>query len=190
MPMGMRPVSCGEQRACRTASVGTSPPHAIAPDLSRSPAFLRCEKGRSGSPIKSGTTGVPRLSEQHSVTPAPVPGSTAPHIPPPAGAGQGGCRDKPGMTREQVRFALGTPLVADMFHADRWDYVYMRIPQGGGQPERRRFAEARALFGRAGIRVVLTIWTVSFMGCTTIRLRRLPEQARNVVVFRVSGLGK
>ena len=47
---------------------------------------------------------------------------------------------KPGMTREQVRFALGTPLVADMFHADRWDYVYMRIPQGGGKPERRRLA--------------------------------------------------
>ena len=47
---------------------------------------------------------------------------------------------KPEMTREQVRFVLGTPLVADMFHADRWDYVYMRTPQGGGQPQRRRFA--------------------------------------------------
>lgn len=31
---------------------------------------------------------------------------------------------KPGMTRAQVRFALGTPLVVDPFHADRWDYVY------------------------------------------------------------------
>jgi outer membrane protein assembly factor BamE len=31
---------------------------------------------------------------------------------------------KPGMTREQVRFVLGTPLVADIFHADRWDYVF------------------------------------------------------------------
>ena len=26
-----------------------------------------------------------------------------------------------GMTREQVKFLLGTPLVADAFHADRWD---------------------------------------------------------------------
>ena len=31
---------------------------------------------------------------------------------------------KRGMTRDQVRFILGTPLVADIFHADRWDYVY------------------------------------------------------------------
>lgn len=31
---------------------------------------------------------------------------------------------KPGMTRAQVRFVLGTPLLTDPFHADRWDYVY------------------------------------------------------------------
>lgn len=29
-----------------------------------------------------------------------------------------------GMTRAQVRTALGTPLVSDPFHADRWDYIY------------------------------------------------------------------
>jgi outer membrane protein assembly factor BamE len=29
-----------------------------------------------------------------------------------------------GMTRNQVRFLLGTPLIDDPFHADRWDYVY------------------------------------------------------------------
>ena len=29
-----------------------------------------------------------------------------------------------GMTRNQVRFLLGTPLINDPFHADRWDYVY------------------------------------------------------------------
>jgi len=32
---------------------------------------------------------------------------------------------KPGMTRAQVRFALGTPLVVDPFRKDRWDYVYL-----------------------------------------------------------------
>jgi outer membrane protein assembly factor BamE len=38
---------------------------------------------------------------------------------------------KPGMTREQVRYVLGTPLVTDMFHADRWDYVFYReLPDG------------------------------------------------------------
>ena len=33
---------------------------------------------------------------------------------------------KIGMTKEQVRFVLGTPLLTDVFHADRWDYVYRR----------------------------------------------------------------
>ncbi|NIF81671.1 outer membrane protein assembly factor BamE, partial [Paraburkholderia sp. Cy-641] len=31
---------------------------------------------------------------------------------------------KAGMTRAQVRQLLGTPLLTDMFHADRWDYVF------------------------------------------------------------------
>ena len=29
-----------------------------------------------------------------------------------------------GMTRNQIRFLLGSPMVDDPFHADRWDYVY------------------------------------------------------------------
>ena len=29
-----------------------------------------------------------------------------------------------GMTRSQVRFLLGTPMVADSFHQNRWDYTY------------------------------------------------------------------
>jgi outer membrane protein assembly factor BamE len=29
-----------------------------------------------------------------------------------------------GMTRSQVRFLLGTPVVQDTFHQDRWDYIY------------------------------------------------------------------
>src|SRR5215471_11672708 len=31
---------------------------------------------------------------------------------------------KPGMTRQQVREILGTSLLVDVFHADRWDYVF------------------------------------------------------------------
>lgn len=43
---------------------------------------------------------------------------------------------KRGMTREQVRFVLGSPLVTDIFHADRWDYVFYReVP--GGAPQHR-----------------------------------------------------
>jgi outer membrane protein assembly factor BamE len=43
---------------------------------------------------------------------------------------------KSGMTREQVRFVLGTPLVTDIFHGDRWDYVFYR-ELGNGSKERR-----------------------------------------------------
>ena len=31
---------------------------------------------------------------------------------------------KPGMTRDQVQFIMGTPLVSDAFDKNRWDYVY------------------------------------------------------------------
>jgi outer membrane protein assembly factor BamE len=31
---------------------------------------------------------------------------------------------KVGMTRDEVKALLGTPLLADMFHADRWDYIF------------------------------------------------------------------
>jgi outer membrane protein assembly factor BamE len=44
---------------------------------------------------------------------------------------------KPGMTKSQVRFALGTPLVVDPFHNDRWDYVYVQ-QRGGRVTEERR----------------------------------------------------
>lgn len=46
---------------------------------------------------------------------------------------------KPGMTRDQVRFVLGTPLVNDAFHADRWDYVY-RLQPGRGELQQRRLS--------------------------------------------------
>jgi outer membrane protein assembly factor BamE len=44
---------------------------------------------------------------------------------------------KPGMTKEQVRFVLGTPLVADIFHPDRWDYVYWRELADGSREHRK-----------------------------------------------------
>ncbi len=33
---------------------------------------------------------------------------------------------KPGMSKRQVRFILGTPLVEDTFNRDRWDYPYVK----------------------------------------------------------------
>lgn len=46
---------------------------------------------------------------------------------------------RPGMTRAQVRFILGTPLVVDPFRDDRWDYVYL-YRKRGELVEHRRFA--------------------------------------------------
>lgn len=34
---------------------------------------------------------------------------------------------KPGMTRAQVKYVLGTPLIQDSFHENRWDYIYKMI---------------------------------------------------------------
>jgi outer membrane protein assembly factor BamE len=44
---------------------------------------------------------------------------------------------KPGMTKEQVRFILGTPMVTDIFHPDRWDYVYWRETSDGAREQRK-----------------------------------------------------
>ncbi len=36
---------------------------------------------------------------------------------------------KPGMTREQVAYVMGEPVIRNPFDDDRWDYVYtLRIP--------------------------------------------------------------
>jgi outer membrane protein assembly factor BamE len=43
---------------------------------------------------------------------------------------------KPGMTRNQVRDILGTPLLTDPFHADRWDYIFT-IRRPGAELQRR-----------------------------------------------------
>jgi len=46
---------------------------------------------------------------------------------------------KLGMSKEQVRFLLGTPMLDDMFHADRWDYIYFH-KAGKDAPLQRKFA--------------------------------------------------
>jgi len=60
---------------------------------------------------------------------------------------------RPGMTRSQVRFIMGSPLITDTFHASRWDYLYS-IQPGGGQRQQERvslvFNESDQLAGLAG----------------------------------------
>src|ERR1035437_5155422 len=47
---------------------------------------------------------------------------------------------KPGMSKDQVRFVLGTPLITDSFHADRWDYVFRRQKANSRELEQRKLA--------------------------------------------------
>jgi len=47
---------------------------------------------------------------------------------------------KPGQTKDQVRFLLGTPMIADMFHQQRWDYLYSFKNGATGQIQSRRFS--------------------------------------------------
>lgn len=44
-----------------------------------------------------------------------------------------------GMTRSQVRYLLGTPMVADPFNDSRWDYIYYLKRARLGEPKRRHF---------------------------------------------------
>lgn len=44
---------------------------------------------------------------------------------------------RPGMDRNQVRFIMGTPAIADPFHADRWDYIFT-LSRGGRTREQRQ----------------------------------------------------
>jgi len=46
---------------------------------------------------------------------------------------------KTGMTRTEVRQVLGTPLLQDVFHADRWDY-YFSQSRGGKVSDRKLFS--------------------------------------------------
>ena len=44
---------------------------------------------------------------------------------------------QPGMSRQQVRELLGTPLVSSVFHGNRWDYVFT-LKRQGVEPQARR----------------------------------------------------
>ena len=44
---------------------------------------------------------------------------------------------RPGMTKSQVRYIMGTPLIQDSFHGNRWDYVYQMRERGKVIEQRR-----------------------------------------------------
>ena len=43
---------------------------------------------------------------------------------------------RPGMTRGQVQYVMGTPLLEDSFNKDRWDYVQSDQPGGGERTQK------------------------------------------------------
>jgi len=44
---------------------------------------------------------------------------------------------RPGMSQDQVRFLMGTPLLTSIFRQERWDYVYFLRRRNGSTQERR-----------------------------------------------------
>ena len=46
---------------------------------------------------------------------------------------------KPGMTKAEVRQLLGTPLLIDAFHANRWDYYFSSV-KAGKKADAKRFS--------------------------------------------------
>ena len=44
---------------------------------------------------------------------------------------------KPGMTKRQVRYVMGNPLIEDTFNPDRWDYIYT-LNSASKAPEKQR----------------------------------------------------
>lgn len=44
---------------------------------------------------------------------------------------------KPGMSREQVKFVMGSPLLVDTFRENRWDYIYTIQGRDGKRSEKR-----------------------------------------------------
>jgi outer membrane protein assembly factor BamE len=46
-------------------------------------------------------------------------------------------RLRKGMSKDEVRVILGTPLITDVFHADRWDYIFWREAADGTREQRK-----------------------------------------------------
>ncbi|MBO9481651.1 outer membrane protein assembly factor BamE [Salinisphaera sp. G21_0] len=43
---------------------------------------------------------------------------------------------RPGMTRAQVQYVMGTPLIEDTFNSNRWDYIYSLQPGGKSREQK------------------------------------------------------
>jgi SmpA / OmlA family len=70
---------------------------------------------------------------------------------------------KPGMSREQVRDVLGSPLLTSAFHADRWDYVFTFRRQGVPSSSAVSWPISRAMCSIAWMRLTCRPRTSSLL---------------------------
>ncbi len=60
---------------------------------------------------------------------------------------------RPGMNKRQVLFVMGSPMLSDFFHKDRWEYIYYRRGEDGDEQEKRLilfFNENEEIIGMQG----------------------------------------
>jgi outer membrane protein assembly factor BamE len=84
---------------------------------------------------------------------------------------------KPGMSRQQVRDILGTPLLASLFHAERWDYVFTLKRPGVDAQQRRLtvFFKGEALERFEGDTMPTEAEFVATLGDGKKRSGKIPE---------------
>jgi outer membrane protein assembly factor BamE len=101
---------------------------------------------------------------------------------------------KPGMNKRQIRYLLGTPILIDVFHQERWDYIYTDKP--GGYP---RLQKRISLFFKedqlAGLQGDFKPEAVAQVGLrkksTTVLVpKRAPEKSLFQKFLALIGLGE
>lgn len=96
-----------------------------------------------------------------------------------------------GMSRQQVREILGTPLLTDVFHAQRWDYVFT-IQRQPLPPQRRRmtvFFDGDRLTGVEGDAMPSEQDFVAGLSKPRLRPQQVPMQASEEQLLAAQGAG-
>lgn len=100
---------------------------------------------------------------------------------------------QPGMNKRQVRYLLGTPLITDVFHQERWDYVYTEQPGGKARRQKRisLFFKNEQLAGLQGDFRPETVDKNGFRKAPTTVLvpKRKKEKTLNQKAMELIGLG-
>lgn len=85
---------------------------------------------------------------------------------------------RPGMTKRQVAFIMGAPLLMDPFHDNRWDYVYSNQPGGEDRVEKHITLNFRndELAGLSGDFRPGTLPSIVMSKDTTVNIPRIERQ--------------